>query len=483
MDLTYKANKTFAQVHSDPNKYIYVRGPVGSGKSSGCIWHLFLNAMAQQPDSEGVRRTRYGVIRATYPALKSTVIKSFQDWFKGLLTVVYDTPIRGAIKLPHPDGETQIEMELYFIALDSEEQINKLQSLELTGAWCNEAAEMQPGIIKMLKTRIDRFPAPKDGGPTKPFILCDYNSVHTEHWLYQLAEEDETPKHSFYAQPSALLMCEDHEATSFDTDGNGYKLNPEADNIENLSSDYYVDMILGSDPDFINVYVLNNYGHVRSGRPVYREYDDSTHCTKHEIEPQKGVPMVIGMDLGLMPACAFTQLTPEGKFLVVDEIVTEDCSIQAFCEDYLWPKIRNDYAGFNFYLVIDPAAVARSQNDAKAAWEIIKEAGLPYRTAKSNNPTARREAVVHFLRQQDKFHLSPKCKVLRKGFISEYKFEKLRASQTEMFKEKPEKNLWSHIHDGLQYAALEASGGRVYRRKAKPVEDIYSTPASAVAGY
>ena len=68
--LDYVANDTFAQVHVASEKYLFIRGSVGSGKSSGCILHCFLNALEQAPDLNGIRKSKYGVLRATYPNLK-----------------------------------------------------------------------------------------------------------------------------------------------------------------------------------------------------------------------------------------------------------------------------------------------------------------------------------------------------------------------------------------------------------------------------
>ena len=119
--IDYTANNTFSQFHMDTNKYIFCRGSVGSGKSSGCIMHCFLNAMKQPPGLDGVRRSKYAVLRASYPNLKSTTIDSWKnDWFGPLIDVVYDIPIRGEIKVAHPDGKTEIEMKLIFLALDRE---------------------------------------------------------------------------------------------------------------------------------------------------------------------------------------------------------------------------------------------------------------------------------------------------------------------------------------------------------------------------
>jgi len=484
MELNYSVIPTFAQVHQDPAKYIFIRGPVGSGKSSGCIWQLFLTALNQKPSSDGIRRTKFGVLRASYPALKSTVIKSWKDWFKDLLVVTYDVPIRGRIEMAHPDGETKIEIDLVFIALDREQDVNKLQSLELTAAHVNEAHEMAPGVIQMLKSRVNRYPSKRDAGVTKGYIICDYNSVHTQHWLYTLAEEDKPPKHSFYVQPGAMVQVEKGSSQVYDNQGNYYRLNPYAENLMNLEDDYYEDMCLGADDDWVTVFVMNNYGMVRSGRPVYKDYQDSVHLSDKIIKPMLGVPLIIGMDMGLTPAAAFLQLSPMGRLNCIDELVTEDCSIQEFCSDYLWPKIRNQYAKYSFHLVLDPSSAKRSENDKVSARQIVHDAGLPYRLARTQEPLARRESVVKFLRKVGGYSLSPNCIYLRKGFISEYKYEKRLLSNVESpFKEKPEKNIYSHIHEAHQYGALELGEGRAHvYTPAKTLYSEYNQPATS-AGY
>ena len=485
--LKYAANRTFSQIHRDPARYIFVMGPVGSGKSSGCILHIWLNALKQPVQYDGVRRSYYGVIRATYPALKSTVIKTWEKWFKTLFTPVYDIPIRAQMRMPHPDGKTTLEINLVSIALDRAEEVNKLQSLELTGVHINEAHEVPREIFQMCKSRYKRYPPKADGGVTDPFIIMDYNAVPTDHWLYKLSEEQRPLKHSFYKQPPALLLVDRGESDLVDAAGNHYKINPDADNIEHLENDYYEDQVLGEDPDWVNVMVLNNYGLKKAGKPVFTDYQDRIHYSEKQIMPLGGVPLIVGMDLGLTPAAAIMQLTPMGQLIVFDELVTEDTSIRTFCEDILKPHLIINYPRHTYSIILDPAASQRSQNDKKAAAEIVKEMGLPYMLAKSNNFTKRREAVAYFLRRLDGFRLGPKCQMLRKGFLSHYCYPKTQAAGlVAKYKELPDKNPYSHIHDGLQYGALEASEGRIARRR----RGLHSltpapsqTPMDSVAGY
>ena len=466
----YVANKTFAKVHQDPNPYLFVRGPVGSGKSTGCVWHVFLNAAKQKADYRGVRKSMYIIVRATYPSLKTTIVKTWLAFFGDFLKITYDTPFRGLLKLALPDGTT-IRMELNFLAVATEDDVEKLQSYEATGVHVNEAHEIDPSVLRMLKSRYGRYPTMGDGGPVDPFILCDYNSVDTEHWLYRLAEEDKPEKHSFYVQPPAMFLNEDGT----------YKVNPDADNAQNLRPDYYLDMIAGNDPDWINVFILNNYGQVRSGKPVYKDYTDAEHCATQMLKPLHGVPLIIGVDQGLTPAAVFCQLSPMGELLILDEIVTEDCSLREFCEEHIKPMLMNKYKKYwnDYTIVIDPAALQRSQNDAKAGVEMFREAGLTYKIARTNAPKVRQEAVIYFLRKRGGLILSPSCMTLRKGFISDYKYEEVRGHAGMLFKEKPCKNHASHVHDALQYAALELTlpkRKRTFNRSERQV-------ASAIGGY
>ena len=475
MIIDYTAVPTFSRLHYDTNPYLFVMGPVGSGKSSGCVMHLFLAAIQQAPQADGVRYSRWAVIRSTYPKLKTTVIKTWKDWFKRELVITYGAPITGRIQMMLGDG-TKLDMEILFLALDKEDDVEKLQSLELTGAHINEAREVGKGVLDMLRSRIRRFPSPKDGGATRSFILLDYNAVPINHWLYKIAEETRPEKHSFYRQPPAMLKTDE-----------GYVVNPDADNLDNLDPRYYTDQILGADDDYINVYVLNNYGNLRYGRPVYREYDDRIHASVSPLSIMQGIPLIIGMDVGLAPAATFTQLSPLGQFTVYDEIVTEDMSIHTFTYDYLWPMLRNKYPRYKYEIIVDPAANTRSPNDKKSAIDILKQAGLTVRCARSNDDIFRREAVNYFLRRRDGFILDGTlAPVLRRGFISEYKYPKLNnTGLTEKFQLKVDKRcIYTHVHDSLQYAATEFYQSDVgSKRRGRRFKQKHTSPADRGSGY
>ena len=58
-----------------------LRGPVGSGKSVSCCIEIFRRSLLQQKNPQGVRKSRWAVIRNTNPQLRTTTIKTWLDWF------------------------------------------------------------------------------------------------------------------------------------------------------------------------------------------------------------------------------------------------------------------------------------------------------------------------------------------------------------------------------------------------------------------
>ena len=58
-----------------------LRGPVGSGKSVSCCIEIFRRSLLQQKNAQGVRKSRWAVIRNTNPQLRTTTIKTWLDWF------------------------------------------------------------------------------------------------------------------------------------------------------------------------------------------------------------------------------------------------------------------------------------------------------------------------------------------------------------------------------------------------------------------
>ena len=72
---------TGTKFHRDNSRKRLIMGPFGSGKSSIMCQEIFRKASRQRPGSDGIRKTRWVVIRNTYSQLKDTTIKTWLDWF------------------------------------------------------------------------------------------------------------------------------------------------------------------------------------------------------------------------------------------------------------------------------------------------------------------------------------------------------------------------------------------------------------------
>lgn len=206
-------------------------GPFGSGKSSGCVIELVKWAN-RQPIIDGKRRARFAVIRNTYRQLEDTTQRTVFDWL----------PPHQFGKFLKSDNiyridrlDPQLEIELMFRALDRPEHVANLLSLELTGAWVNEAREVPLAVIKALKGRVGRFPSVKDGGCTDPGIIMDTNPPDDESWWYEMFEVDPADNVEVFKQPSGI--------------------SPEAENLVYLPPKYYDNLCKGEDEEFVKVFV------------------------------------------------------------------------------------------------------------------------------------------------------------------------------------------------------------------------------------
>lgn len=467
MAVVYKAEPTASRFHRSTAFVRGLRGPIGTGKSVTCCMEIIRRAREQEP-FEGVRRSRWAAIRNSYPELKSTTIKTWDEW-SGNAPIKYDSPISSHFVRKLPDGTT-VDLEVLFISLDRPDDVKKLKSLDLTGVWLNEASELSKAALDMSTGRVGRFPSKAQGGSTWSGVIMDTNSPDDDHWYYLLAEVTKPEGYEFFAQPGALVA----------KDG-GYAPNPEAENVANhtLGYDYWLRQIPGKAIDWIKVFVLGQYGSVHDGKPVYPEWNDTLHVKA--IRPLQGVTLDIGMDFGLTPAAIIVQRDSRGRLLVLDEMCGEDMAIRQFLQDILIPQLTSIYpewwarrGGHEPMIRVfgDPAGNQKAQTDERSCFDEVRAAGLSVRAAKTNAYLPRRGAVAWFLSKlsggQPTMLLDPCCTVLRKGFNGGYKYRRIQVTGEERYTDEPLKNAYSHPHDALQYVALEHGGVQALMKDKRP---------------
>lgn len=452
-----------------------IRGPIGSGKSVVSVMKL-MRIASRQPVSpvNGKRNSRIAIIRNTYPELKTTTIKTWHAWLPPDIGNWRDEG-----PPTHRIQQGDLDIEVMFVALDRPADVRKLLSLELTAAWINEAKEVPKAILDGLTGRVGRFPDAKHGGCAAPQILMDTNSPDDDHWWYTLAEHDDsTPAKAELLQSiseaersliEAGILQPGQKLFSFHHQPGG--LTDEAENVEGLASmpggriGYYTRASAGKNADWVKVYVDGNYGYVQEGKPVYPEFDDQMHVRPTQYNPRLDV--YVGVDFGLTPAAVLMHRDIMGRLLIFDELATGDMGAVRF--GALLKAKLSDYGITSAIITGDPAGEQRAQTDENTPFLILQAANLPIKPAHTNDFTIRREAVVAPLSRlvdgKPGLQMDPRCKVLRKGMAGAYHYKRVQIIGAERYQDKPDKGLYSHVCEALQYATLGAGEGKALVRR------------------
>jgi hypothetical protein len=472
-----------------------IRGPWGSGKSAACCVEIFRRALGQAPDRHGVRRTRWAVIRNTGPQLKMTTIKTWLQWFPehvfGKFT--QSPPFRHSMRLgPLPDG-TVMEAEVYFIAMDDPSDVDTLYSLELTGAWINEARFVPKEAIDAVTGRVNRYPSMKDGGASWAGVIMDTNAPAADHWWAIMSGEKPAPEWmseadkltmvkpanwQFYTQPPAMLetFSEKGELTGYEVNrGQRAGIFP-AENLKNLAPTYYQDTIQGKTRSWIEVNILNRYGSTFDGKAVQMSFRAEIHVAKEVLKPIPGLDVWVGLDFGRTPAALFGQ-RQSLRWFIPYELVTRDMAtsqfapvLKAFCASRFPP-------GTKFHFYGDPSGGYPGQTDDATPFDILRAHGIHVYPTHTNDFQIRVEAVESVLTRMEDGKpccvVSPICSTVIAGWEGGYHFRRLQISGTqELYAQEPVKNRYSHVCEAGQYMLLGAGEGRdlvSHRRDFKPV--------------
>lgn len=461
--INYEPPPTAEQFFRSDAKVRLLMGPVGSGKSTSCLVELFRRCAEMPKAKDGFRRSRWVVTRNTLQQLRTTTLKSWLQWFPdGVAGTWKETDKTFHLNV----GD--IRAEVLFLPLDSPEDTRRLLSLELSGAFINEAREIAPEIIQAIISRLGRYPSramlpldPSTGKAQEYWygLVMDTNPPSRDSFIYEQFEELRPTGWEIFKQPGGL--------------------EPDAENRENLPSTYYEDMMNGADEDWINVHVHGQYGRSVAGRPVFeRSFKRDFHVAKLPLMAlnSSAATILIGMDFGRTPAAVFGQRDWRGRLNVLDVIYEENIGLENFLKLHVKPLLRERFPHCRYLVVGDPAGWAKSQLSEKNAEDVIGEAGLECVPAPTNDIDKRLQAVETLLAQQVdgvamlQFAPETTSKGMKKligGMDGGYRYKR-RTDGT--FEVTPQKNSFSHPADALQYLALganlEGSSGRV---KARPV--------------
>jgi hypothetical protein len=382
---------------------------------------------------DGIRRTKFVVVRNTFSQLRDTSIASWSYWFKDGVAGSWKAT-KNEFILRFAD----VECTVLFRALDTPDDVNRVLSLEITGAILDEFVQIPKEIVEALSGRCGRYPPKIDGGCTNFGIWGSSNpGVEDDYW-HDLLVEKKPANVEYFHQPGGL--------------------SPEAENKENLPPLYYENIVIGKSDAWKAVFVDANWGFSLSGKPVVPMFDRALHVPKTGLIPNKFIPIVIGYDPGVRhSAMVIGQQDMFGRLQVFDELVLENYGAARACTDRLIPLLNAKYKGFEVIIAPDPAANSRSQTNETSVADVLREARFKkYWTVKfgATNLIAPRLAAIDYFtsRRTEKgeaLAISSACRALVKSLGNGWVYGQTKAGSGE--KETPDKNIHSHIGDAFGY--------------------------------
>lgn len=452
--ISYDAPPTCARFMKSDSFGRLIAGPVGSGKTTACLFEIFRRSCEQAPAPDGFRYTRWAIVRQTLKQLRDTVLKDITSWLKGIAEFKVS---ENTIKIQIGD----VRSEWLLIPLEDSEDQARLLSMQLTGAWMSECIEMDISIISPLAGRCGRYPSAAQGGCSWFGIIADTNMPTMGTPWHKMMALETPPDWQIFIQPSG--MSEEAENLNWLLQTPQTLALPQGDP-ERVAQGrkYYERFVRSNSPEWCTRYVYAEYGPDPSGTAVYRESFKQTFHVADELDPINGHALIVGLDFGRDPCAVITQLDHRGRLLILEEIMAEDIGLELQLNRGIKPQLMQErYIGKPIVIVGDPAGKQRSTMYEETSFDLVKRAGFSAYPAPTNDIDKRINAVESFLlasRDGGPAMLIDRrrCPKVVEALSGGYRYARTRGG---VRKPTPDKNEHSHVMDALQYAALAAHGG------------------------
>lgn len=454
----YKAPPTCATFMQSDAFGRLILGPVGSGKTTACVIELLRRSVEQKPGNDGLRYTRFAIVRQTLQQLKATVLKDMETWLSG-------AGIWRVSESTFHLNLNDVRSEWNLIPLENAEDQARLLSMQLTGAMLSEFTEMNLDIVGPVTGRLGRYPSGARGNPTWFGLIGDSNMP-----------VDQSPWHTFlenipsnfqkFIQPSGLSPEAENLNNLVQTDAT--KALPE-DHPARLAQGrkYYERFVetYGEDSDWVKRYVKAEYGNDPSGAAVFKESFRPDFHIVPETLLIPGYPLLVGQDFGRNPWSLICQMDHMGRLLVHEEVPGTNTGLEKHVNQSLRPRLMSDkFLGYKVAIIGDPAGVAKGSVAEESCFDALKRLGFSAFPAPTNDIAPRIRAVEALLARQTNGGPTllvnrQGCPMLCRAMSGGYRYKKTKDGALKPKPDKDDKEGFSHIADDLQYVSLVVHGG------------------------
>ena len=409
-----------AEFHLSPAKYRLYIGAWRAGKSFAGCWEAIKMCMLY-PGNRGL------IGRKDYSDLRETTMKTFFE-------ICPPQMISGYNKTEHVvkffNGSEIIFREL--------KDRSGLGSLELGFWYIDEAEEVEKEIFQYLQGRLSKKNVPLVGWLTT-------NPPNEDHWLHEIFEK--TKDKQYHTT---------HASTY--------------ENAENLP-DGYIDSLEKMPPSWRKKYLEGQYGFTPDGEPFYQGYVEQVH--RRDVEAEPGVCLDCGWDFGYRhPAFVVTQ-KQGAKWIILDEILGSDITLEKFIMDYVMPLMAEKYPGYAVRHFGDPACMQMNDKSEHTSWQIMAAHGMRMQ-CKPSEYRLRKEIIERLLASIDnglpQLIVGKRCKIISDGFMGGYHYPTFKDGAAFGVKhEQPFKDgFYDHLMNAMEYIAIHLFTGAVVRHNPTP---------------
>ena len=478
----YVPLRTMQLLHMSEHALRIIQGPVSSGKSHGCTLDIPMRCAKQPPCSDGVIRNRALFARNTFQMLKQT---TFDMWMRQFPStkIALSSPIQGSLEMKL--GNTRSVIKLLGIPMDMLSAEATLRSNGFSIARVEEIQYISEEMVTLMRERLGRYPdmemAPVGKRVPGYFknlgMTGDTNAPVEGSWLYNRAQELRPENELYLFQPPAMFRTWDNIRKSWVYEENrGQRFESHgiaaAENVEHINEgwDYYWNLVGFKGDDDIRRNVLNEYGHVLSGTPVFPEFRKDRHVSETGVPmPPRGTRLYGGMDLGRTPRAVFGYYSPNGG-VRIPLILARDCGVQLFAETVMRPQLAaRGVHPSQVTIFPDPAGESPGQQVEATSVQILRACGFDVAmpVLKNNDPFTRTETVRQAL-TRSAFDGDPYVLIdigaeeLIRAMAGGYTYGITRGpGGTMRTSDKPDKKSpYAHIADAFQYLMVGLKYGR-----------------------
>lgn len=449
-----------------------LKGPIGSGKTTGIMGAAVANAQRQpkQPwvaaNGQRMNVRLYGltIMRTDYRLLWGSFIRPF--WFRWFPQESPWTEWRGGddqpadhtIRMMSQFGPVVMQVQFRALSdLRTPEAISNFWRGQLpTDVWLEEADAFSEEIYQGAYSRLGRGTEMRFGGPTSPTLFLGTNAPLIGSWMHTRIVSGRWRKDiEFFDQPA----------------GDG----PQAENLHNLPPTYYSDQRRELDDRNYQRLVKNEFVMPRAGQAVHENYRDSFHGAPGELPIDASMPLLIGIDPKTHPSAEFCQRPLNGQWRFIDEIVAKKgVGSQRFAELINAKLKQPEYAYFDgrrdrIRCVVDPSAAWGVDSEAgELNWlqRVSLLTGITIIPARSNKRSDRHDSMAAALRRlvddgRPGMLVSTRCPMLRAGLAGMFHYAEVNLAGGGSGKGltgDPVKNEYADPCEAAEYAVMEFGG-------------------------